>query len=121
MQFDGFLGKLTSGKWAKIGKCSTDTALNDIRYLMEKGVLRKNDEEGRSTNYSLVTELLFTLHLLYALHRHRAPGRDEIHQLTSMNTQTAWSLTTLAISTEKPGQKISPPRQTIETRLSPVS
>lgn len=24
----GFFGKLTSGKWAKIGKCSTDTALN---------------------------------------------------------------------------------------------
>lgn len=56
MQFDGFFGKLTSGKWAKIGKCSTDTALNDIKDLVEKGVLRKNDEGGRSTNYSLVTE-----------------------------------------------------------------
>ena len=56
MQFDGFFGKLTSGKWAKIGKCSTDTALNDIKDLVEKGILRKNDEGGRSTNYSLVTE-----------------------------------------------------------------
>lgn len=56
MQFDGSFGKLTSGKWAKIGKCSTDTALNDIKYLVEKGVLRKNEEGGRSTNYSLVTE-----------------------------------------------------------------
>lgn len=56
MQFDGFFGKLTSGKWAKFGKCSSDTALNDIRYLVEKGVLKKNDEGGRSTNYSLVTE-----------------------------------------------------------------
>lgn len=55
-QFDGFFGKLTSGKWAKIGKCSTDTALNDIKNLLEIGVLRKNDEGGRSTNYSLVTE-----------------------------------------------------------------
>lgn len=54
MQFDGFFGKLTSGKWAKIGKCSTDTALNDIRDLVEKGVLIKNEEGGRSTNYSLV-------------------------------------------------------------------
>lgn len=53
MQFDGFFGKLTTGKWAKICKCSTDTALNDIRYLVEKGVLKKNDEGGRSTNYSL--------------------------------------------------------------------
>jgi len=54
MQFDGFFGKLTSSKWAKIGKCSSDTALNDIRYLIENGVLKKNDEGGRSTNYSLV-------------------------------------------------------------------
>lgn len=56
MQFDGFFGKLTSGKWAKIGKCSTDTALYDIKDLVEKGILRKNNEGGRSTNYSLVTE-----------------------------------------------------------------
>lgn len=56
MQFDGFFGKLTSGKWAKIGKCSTDTALNDIKDLVEKGILSKNNEGGRSTNYSLVTE-----------------------------------------------------------------
>lgn len=53
MQFDGFFGKLTTGKWAKIGKCSTDTALNDIRDLVNRGVLKKNDEGGRSTNYSL--------------------------------------------------------------------
>ena len=54
MQFDGFFGKLTTGKWAKIGKCSTDTALNDIRDLVNKGILEKNEEGGRSTNYSLV-------------------------------------------------------------------
>ena len=56
MQFDGFFGKLTSGKWAKIGKCLTDTALNDIRDLVNKGLLKKNDGGGRSTNYSLVIE-----------------------------------------------------------------
>ena len=56
MQFDVFFGKLTTGKWAKIGKCSTDTALNDIRDLVDKGVLKKNEEGGRSTNYSLITE-----------------------------------------------------------------
>lgn len=54
MQFDGFFGKLTTGKWAKIAKCSPDTALNDIRDLVEKGVLRKAEEGGRSTNYILV-------------------------------------------------------------------
>ncbi len=53
MQFDGFFGKLTSGKWAKIAKCSSDTALNDIKDLLEKGMLVKNGEGGRSTNYSL--------------------------------------------------------------------
>lgn len=54
MQFDGFFGKLSTGKWAKIAKCSTDTALNDIRDLIGKGVLRKSEEGGRSTNYVLV-------------------------------------------------------------------
>lgn len=53
MQFDGFFGKLTSGKWAKIAKCSTDTALNDINDLIAKGILKKADEGGRSTNYIL--------------------------------------------------------------------
>ncbi len=53
MQFDGFFGKLTSGKWAKIAKCSSDTALNDINDLMAKGMLVKNEGGGRSTNYSL--------------------------------------------------------------------
>ena len=53
MQFDGFFAKLTTGKWAKIAKCSTDTALNDIRDLVAKGVLKKTEEGGRSTNYVL--------------------------------------------------------------------
>ncbi len=51
MQFDGFFGKLTSSKWAKIAKCSSDTALNDINDLIAKGILRKTNEGGRSTNY----------------------------------------------------------------------
>lgn len=54
MQFDGFFGKLTSGKWAKITKCSSDTALNDINDLIAKGILRKADAGGRSTNYVLI-------------------------------------------------------------------
>lgn len=53
MLFDGFFGKLNTGKWAKIAKCSSDTALNDINDLVSKGVLVKNKEGGRSTNYSL--------------------------------------------------------------------
>ena len=51
---DGFEGKLTTGKWAKIAKCSPDTALRDIQDLIQKGVLRKNDAGGRSTSYELI-------------------------------------------------------------------
>ena len=50
---DGFDGKLTSGKWAKITKCSTDTALNDIKDLIGKEILCKAEDGGRSTNYIL--------------------------------------------------------------------
>jgi len=53
MLFNDFLGKLTSSKWAKIAKCSSDTALNDIKDLIAKGVLTKTSEGGRSTNYIL--------------------------------------------------------------------
>ena len=52
--WDGFDGKLTSSKWAKITKCSPDTALRDIQDLITKGLFRKTDEGGRSTNYELV-------------------------------------------------------------------
>lgn len=54
MLFDGFFGKLNTSKWAKIAKCSTDTALNDINDLVKKGVLKKSDEGGRSTNYLFI-------------------------------------------------------------------
>lgn len=54
MLFDGFYGKLTSSKWAKITKCSPDTALNDIKNLIAKGILQRANEGGRSTNYTLV-------------------------------------------------------------------
>ena len=51
---DGFEGKLTSSKWAKIQKCSPDTALRDITSLVERGILTKDAAGGRSTSYSLV-------------------------------------------------------------------
>ncbi|MEN6607862.1 MAG: Fic family protein [Bryobacteraceae bacterium] len=50
---DGFDGKLTTSKWAKLAKCSQDTALRDILYLVEQGVLVRNPEGGRSTSYNL--------------------------------------------------------------------
>jgi Fic family protein len=51
---NGFEGKLTSSKWAKLAKCSHDTALRDIEDLVKKGVLKKDGAGGRSTSYSLV-------------------------------------------------------------------
>jgi Fic family protein len=51
---DGFDGKLKSSKWAKIAKCSQDTALRDIKDLIKKGILQQELEGGRSTNYELV-------------------------------------------------------------------
>ncbi len=49
-----FEGKLNTAKWAKMTKCSSDTALRDIQDLMQKGILAKNDARGRSTSYMLV-------------------------------------------------------------------
>ena len=50
---DGFEGNLTTSKWAKIAKCSSDTALRDIAELVERGILVRNPAGGRSTSYSL--------------------------------------------------------------------
>jgi Fic family protein len=50
---NGFEGKLNSSKWAKLGKCSNDTALRDIEDLIKKKVLVKDAAGGRSTSYSL--------------------------------------------------------------------
>lgn len=50
---DGFEGKLTSLKWAKITKCSKDTAIRDINDLINKDILQKQEAGGRSTNYEL--------------------------------------------------------------------
>jgi Fic family protein len=52
--FDESSVKLTTSKWAKITKCSADTALRDINDLIEKGILIKDDAGGRSANYRLV-------------------------------------------------------------------
>jgi Fic family protein len=52
--FDDFEGKLQTSKWAKIVKTSSDTALRDIKDLVEKGILKQTDEGGRNVNYELV-------------------------------------------------------------------
>lgn len=52
--WDGFEGKLSTGKWTKMNHISQATALRDIQDLVKKGILRKTDEAGRSTHYELV-------------------------------------------------------------------
>jgi Fic family protein len=50
---EGFEGKLTSSKWAKITRCSPDTALRDIEALIAQDILVRDPAGGRSTSYSL--------------------------------------------------------------------
>ena len=51
-----FQGNLTSSRWARITKCSQDTAGRDITTLVEHGILARSAEGGRSTSYSLVID-----------------------------------------------------------------
>jgi Fic family protein len=50
---DDFKGHLTTSKYAKLVKCSNDTALRDIRELLARGIVVKNPGGGRSTSYRL--------------------------------------------------------------------
>ena len=52
--FDGLEGKLQTSKWAKMTKTSPDTALRDIKDLVDKGILEQTKEGGRNSNYCLV-------------------------------------------------------------------
>jgi Fic family protein len=53
---DGFDGKLTSSKWAKITKTSQDSAVRDINDLLQRGILAKEPGGGRSTSYLLALQ-----------------------------------------------------------------
>lgn len=54
---DGFEGKLTSSKYAKLAQCSSDTALRDIRDLLDRGVLLRNPGGGRSVSYQIAEHI----------------------------------------------------------------
>jgi len=53
LMHDNFHGNLTSSKWAKICKCSQDTANRDINSLLAKNILKKGEAGGRSAHYLL--------------------------------------------------------------------
>ena len=50
---DGFEGKLTARKWAAIAKCSMPTAQRDIKELIDRGVLTRNEGGSKNTSYSV--------------------------------------------------------------------
>ena len=52
---DGMKGTLTTSKWARLAKCSQDTAYRDILDLVQRGALKKDPGGGRSTSYSLAS------------------------------------------------------------------
>ena len=52
---DNFKGYITTSKYSKLAKCSSDTALRDIRELLARHVLIQNPGGGRSTSYRLIT------------------------------------------------------------------
>lgn len=53
MMIRGFNGNLTTGKWAKLTHCSTDTALRDVNELVDLGVFLKAGDSKRSAYYVL--------------------------------------------------------------------
>ncbi len=53
---DGIEGPLTNAKWAKMAKCSADTALRDLQYLVEKRILVRGEAGGRSSSYSIAAK-----------------------------------------------------------------
>jgi Fic family protein len=52
---DGFEGKLTARKWAAIAKCSMPTAQRDIKELLDRGVVTRNEGGSKNTSYSVAT------------------------------------------------------------------
>ena len=67
LMLNGFRGKLTWLKWAKIAKCSQETARQDIAELVGHGILAQTAESGRNPGYVLVNA--------GAVRRHSAPRR----------------------------------------------
>lgn len=54
---DGFEGKLSTSKYAKLAKCSQDTALRDINELISRNIMTRESGGGRSTGYRMLCDL----------------------------------------------------------------
>ena len=52
----GFQGYMSTSKYARMAKCSPDTALRDIQALKGMGILVQNPGKGRKTSYRLCAQ-----------------------------------------------------------------
>ena len=110
---DGFEGKLTSSKWAKLAKCSQDTALRDIDDLVARHILVKDPGRGRSTSYVLIVSPADALRLVaeYARFHSRTfarngpamSGSEEMEEQRQRIEKLAEKLDVLAEHAEKDG------------------
>ena len=87
---DGFEGKLTSSKYAKLTKCSQDTAHRDIQALVERGVLVQNPEGGRSTSYSLAPAAIIARLRHPAIPNRREAGRRRNRSAEPGDAAAGW-------------------------------
>ena len=55
---DDFEGHMNTSKYAKLAKCSNDTALRDIQELKNRGIFLQNSGGGRSTSYRLTDKVV---------------------------------------------------------------
>ena len=51
---DGYEAKITSKTWASLAKCSKDTAIRDIQYLVDKEILREDNPGAKRPSYSII-------------------------------------------------------------------
>ncbi len=58
---DGYIGKLTTKRWAKLAKTSADTAERDIKQLTEIGILVAQEGKTRNVPYGIVISKDMTL------------------------------------------------------------
>ncbi len=52
-----FIGHMNTSKYAKLAKCSNDTALRDIQELKARGIFVQSESGGRSTSYRLTDKV----------------------------------------------------------------
>lgn len=51
---DGYEAKITSKTWASLAKCSKDTAIRDIKDLVDKEILREDIPGAKRPSYSII-------------------------------------------------------------------